>query len=353
MSENKTEQPTPKRKEEARKKGQVAQSQDVGGAVVLCASVLALGAFGPHIGARMERAMHEILQLTATPDVVGAAGLGALLSSAGMHFVVAAAPIAIVCVLAGTVASVAQVGLKPSGKAVKPDPKRMNPIQGAKQIFGPNALFEGTKNVVKVCVVGGIVALALFPELPQLAALVGMHPRDLVSKLGESILDMTKRAALAYLVIAAVDFAWQRRRHEKSLRMTKDEVRREHKDQQVSPELRGAIRRRQMEGTRARMMAAVPGADVVVTNPTHYAVALKYDGSSPAPQVVAKGQDLVALAIRRIAEEHGVPVVPDAPLARSLHGAVEVGHEIPESLYQAVAQLLAFVYRVAGRRAVA
>src|SRR3954453_20754960 len=136
----------------------------------------------------------------------------------------------------------------------------------------------------------------------------------------------------------------------KQLKMDKQEVKDEAKQQQLPPEVRNALRRRQMAAARARMMADVPTADVVVTNPTHYSVALRYDGTAPAPQVVAKGQDLVALKIREIAAEHGVAVVPDPPLARSLHATVEVGQQIPEELFQAVAQILAYVYRVAGRR---
>src|SRR5439155_27357440 len=140
---------------------------------------------------------------------------------------------------------------------------------------------------------------------------------------------------------------------EKSMRMTKQEVKDEAKQQQLPAEVKSAQRRRQLQAARARMMAAVPTADVVVTNPTHFAVALAYDGVRPAPEVVAKGQDLVALEIRRIAEENDVPVIEDPPLARALHADVHVGQIIPEALYQAVAQLLAFVYRVAGRRAAA
>ncbi|HEV7882526.1 MAG TPA: EscU/YscU/HrcU family type III secretion system export apparatus switch protein, partial [Solirubrobacteraceae bacterium] len=157
--------------------------------------------------------------------------------------------------------------------------------------------------------------------------------------------------AMAYLVIALVDFAWQRHRFEKQMKMAKEDVKQEHKGQEVSAEVRGAIRRRQMQGARARMMADVPGADVVVTNPTHFAVALRYGNDAPAPVVVAKGQDLIAARIRAIASEHDVPVISNPPLARALHASVEVNSEIPEEMFGAVAQLLAFVYRTAGRRA--
>jgi flagellar biosynthetic protein FlhB len=155
---------------------------------------------------------------------------------------------------------------------------------------------------------------------------------------------------MGYLLIAVVDFAWQRYRHEKGLKMEKEEVKQEFKQQTVSPEVRSAIRRRQMQIARARMMADVPGADVVVTNPTHYAVALRYSSESPAPIVIAKGKDIVAERIKAIAREHGVSVIADPPLARALHASVEVGTQIPEELFGAVAQVLAFVYRTAGRR---
>jgi flagellar biosynthetic protein FlhB len=147
-----------------------------------------------------------------------------------------------------------------------------------------------------------------------------------------------------------VDYFWQRHSREKSLRMKKEEVKEEGKGQDLPPEIKGAIRRKQREAARARMMADVPTADVIVTNPTHFSVALKYDGESTAPIVVAKGQDLMALRIREIGAEAGVAIVPDPPLARSLHKSVEVGQQIPEELFQAVAQILAYVYRVAGRR---
>lgn len=347
--EDRTEKATPKRREEARKKGQVAKSMDLNGAWVLIAALLALNVFGGHMYRQMEAAMRSSLALIATPDVVRAEGVAPLLMETGRTVAVAVAPIAVACLLAGLVVSVLQVGVKPKSQAIKPDPKKLNPLTGAKNLFGPNMVFEGVKNVVKVSIVGGVVFVAVFPSLPELATLVGLPPGQLGSKLAAEIMGIAKRAAAAYLAIGFVDLVWQRHRNEKQLRMTKDEVKREAKEQAPPAEVMGERKRRQLVASRARMMAAVPGADVVVTNPTHFSVALKYDGSRGAPVVVAKGQDLVAFEIRRIAEEHGVPVVPDPPLARSLHATVDLDQEIPEELYQAVAQLLAFVYRVAGR----
>jgi flagellar biosynthetic protein FlhB len=172
-----------------------------------------------------------------------------------------------------------------------------------------------------------------------------MPPLQMVGRLMDTVFGVAWRAGAAYLLIGLIDTVYQRWRMEKEMRMTKDEVKREGKDPPQPAEVRGAIKRKQREAARARMMAAVPEADVVVTNPTHFSVALKYDSARAAPVVVAKGQDLVALRIRELAAEHGVPVVPEPPLARSLHAAVEVGHEIPEELYVAVAQVLAWVFR--------
>ena len=345
MAGEKTEKATPKKREEARKKGQVARSADLGGAVVLLAGLAAMAAFGPGIAERLGDVLRRTLVLTAHPEVVTQEGLGSVLLAAGRDVLLATAPIAGACLIAGVVAQVVQVGMRPMPGALKPQPSRINPASGFKNIFGPNAAFEAVKSVSKVAVVGAIVAAALMPKLPELGALMGMEPVELGIRLGDDIRSLAWRAAAAYLVIGFADFAWQRHRHEKQLKMDLQEVKEEGKQQALPAEVRGAIRRRQMAASRARMMADVPEADVIVTNPTHFSVALKYDGEHAAPVVVAKGQDLIALRIREIAKEHGVPVVPEPPLARSLYASVEVGHEIPEELYVAVAQILAWVFR--------
>jgi flagellar biosynthetic protein FlhB len=348
---DKTEKATPKKRLEARRKGQVAKSQDLSGAVVLLSSLVALSSLGPMSWDHMRDAMLRCLSLIATPEVVADGSVGKLLAGVMTDAALAAAPIAFVCMVAGVVTGVLQVGWKPSAQALKPDPKRINPLSGAKNLFGMHFLFESAKTIVKFAIVGAIATIALFGQLDELGALVGLAPAELLRRGSETILQIAQRAAIAYLAIAAVDFAWQRYRHEKQLKMDKEEVKQEHKQQSVSPEVRSAIRRRQMQVARGRMMAAIPGADVVVTNPTHFAVVLLYSSAAPAPVVVAKGQDLVAARIRAVAAEHGVPVISDPPLARTLHAGLEVGASIPEELFGAVAQLLAFVYRTAGRRA--
>jgi flagellar biosynthetic protein FlhB len=347
----KTEKATPKKKEDARKKGQVAKSQDLNGAFVMIAGLMTLGAVGGSIAARMQDVLRTSLLQASDPAVVDHQSVGPIMWDAMIDTGLAVAPIAGACLVAGVVVSVLQVGIKPSMKAAAPDPKRINPLQGAKQLVSPNALVEGGKSVLKVTIVAAIVAAALVPDLPELGTLVGMTPAQLAAHLVDEVMGIAQRAAIAYLFIGVADVAWQRYRHEKQLKMDKQEVKEEMKQQSLPAEVKMAQRRAAMQASRARMMQAVPEADVVVTNPTHFSVALKYESGKLAPEVVAKGQDLVALRIREIAREHGVPVIPDPPLARSLHKNVEVGRAIPEELYAAVAQVLAYVYRVSGRRA--
>ncbi len=353
MASDKTERATPKRREDARKRGQVAKSTDLNGAIVLIAGLLAISLLAPHTVAVAEASLRAALANVAHPqELMSGAGLGALFTATAKSLALGIAPIAGVCLLAGVLANVAQTRGKPSPEALKPDPRRLNPLAGARNVFGTRMIFEAAKSLAKVGVVGAIVAMALIPRLTQLSATVGSNPAALGAMLAAMVFALAQRAALAYLLIGAIDYGYQRWRHERSLRMSKQDLREEMKQHSLPAEVKGALRRRQLQAARARMMAAVPQADVVVVNPTHFAVALKYDGTRPAPECVAKGQDLIALQIRRLAEEHGVPVIEDRPLARSLHAAIEIGQIVPEELYQAVAQVLAYVYRVAKRRAV-
>lgn len=349
MSSDRTEKATPKRRRDARRKGQVARSADLNGSVVLLAALGGLSAFGPSVVERAGDQMRGFFAQAGDPSVVARPEVGGLMVEAAGAAALAVGPLALACLCAGVCANLAQVGFQPSPGALKPDPKRLNPVQNAKNIFGLNALVEAVKSTGKVGLVGAIAAIVLVPNLTAIASLVGIPPTALGGELTRRVATICWLASLAYLLVAAADVFWQRRRHEKQLRMRKDEVRREQKEESISPELRAALRRRQSEMSRGRMMAAVLGADVVVANPTHFSVALSYDGSRPAPVVVAKGQDLVALAIRRVAEENGVPVVENPPLARSLYSTVDLDAEIPESMYRAIAELLAYVYRTAGR----
>jgi flagellar biosynthetic protein FlhB len=350
---DKTEKATPKKKEEARKKGQVAKSQDLNGAVVLLAGLFTLGATGPAMAQRMGDGLHDALAAGGGRDPVTLNTVGDLLLASGNTTVACLAPIVAVCAGAAIIVNLAQVGIKPKTKALKPDIKRMNPVPGIKRLVGKEGLVELIKSLVKIGVVGYVVLSALIPHIGDYAAMVGMSPLQFGGSIAVLVKSIAMRAAFAYLFIGFVDYLYQRHRHDKSLMMEKQEVKEEGKGQDLPPEVKGAIRQRQRDAARARMMADVPNADVIVTNPTHFSVALKYDGVSAAPTVIAKGQDLIALRIRELAADAGVPIVPDPPLARSLHSSVEVGQQIPEELFQAVAQILAYVYRVAGRRRLA
>ncbi len=350
---DKTEKATPKKVKEARDKGQVAKSMDLTGAGILMAGIFTLGAFGKAMTEGMMNFLSSALEAAANPAALEESGLARAMNEATQVGVKAVIPVLLAVVVAAIALLAAQVQLKITPKALKPDFKRLNPVNNAKQVFGTNALVELVKNILKVSAVFGVVAAILLPMREDLGTLVGMEPAALGAMLVDQIAKVAKAAAAAYFVIGIADFVWQKYRLDKSLKMDKQEVKDEYKQAELPAEVRGAIRRRQMMASRARMMAAVPDADVVVTNPTHYAVALRYSPEQMAPEVVAKGMDLVAFKIREIAKEAGVPVIPDPPLARALHAAVEVGDHIPEELYEAVAQVLAFVYRTANQRAAA
>jgi flagellar biosynthetic protein FlhB len=350
-NDNRTEKPTPKRRAEARKKGQAAKSTDLNGAVVLLASLVVLSITGGAIVSGAAGAMRRAFSEIADPTTVtSAVGLRALFDASLKTLVSAVAPVAGACVAAGVVINILQVGVRLSLRSVAPDFARINPAAGLRNTFGPRIFFQTGKALAKVATVGVVAAMALIPNVTHLAAGVGTTPGGLGMLASSSMLAIAVRAGAAYLVIGIADYAWTRRHFERSLRMTRQEVKDEARQYQLAPEVRSAMRRRQQQMARARMMAAVPKADVVVVNPTHFAVALAYDGTKHAPEVVAKGQDLVAAQIRRIAQENDVPIVSDPPLARALHASVTIGGLVPEQLWMAVAQVLAFVYRMAGRR---
>ena len=350
---DKTEKATPKRREDARKKGQVAKSTDLSGAVVVLAGLFAIGFTGSSMVQRMGSGISDALTAGAGRDPVTINTISDLMLQSGQNAAICLAPVVGACAVAGIVVNLAQVGIRLKSQALKPNFRRLNPQAGFKRIAGKQSLVELAKNLVKISIVLWVVLSALLPHIQDYASMVGVSPIQLGRAIVDLVKDIAFRATFAYLAIGIVDYLYQRHTHNKSLMMKKEEVKEEGKGQDLPAEVKGAIRRRQREAARARMMGDVPTADVIITNPTHYSVALKYDGHSAAPTVVAKGKDIIALRIREIAAEAGVPIVPDPPLARSLHGSVEVGQQIPEELFAAVAQILAYVYRVAGRRRLA
>ncbi len=351
--EERTEKATPKRRAKAREDGGGPRSRDLTQAGVMMAGLVGVMFTAPKMLLATANAMTEIFGEIARPrSVMSGAGLHGLVMLAETTLLQTVAPIAGICVLSGVVLNLLQVGLRFSPRAARPRFGVLNPITGFKNLLSPTSLFNLGKDLLKIAIVGGLVALALVPDITHMGAAVGTTPYGLGALMSSGVKSIALRAAIAYLLIGIVDFLWQRRKFEKSIKMTKQEVREESKSRDLPPEVKRAIRRRQFQQARARMMAAVPRADVVVTNPTHYAVALEYSGEHLAPVVVAKGKDHVAAQIRRIAQENGVPLVPDPPLARELYRVVEIDQMIPAELYAAVAQVLAFVYRMAARKRV-
>jgi flagellar biosynthetic protein FlhB len=348
--DGRTEKATGKRRQEARRRGQVARSSDVNSVVGLIAvfGVLVIGA--SRLLGQLTNLMEHSLGHVADGGDLSTTGVQTIAMSSIRSFLVIILPIVGVAAVAGVAANVAQVRFKWSSEALKPRFSMLNPKNGLKRVFGLNGLVESAKAVVKLASIGGFAFVAVWTQIPQLGALVGVAPGDMLGQIGSRIEHVTLEVVAVLLVLAVLDVVWQRRKLEKSLMMTKEEVKQEARQTDIAPEVRGAIRRRQLQASRRRMIADVPGADVVIVNPTHFAVALKYDPEQPAPLVVAKGADHVAAAIRAAAEEHEVPLVSNPPLARTLYRQVEIGQMIPEALYVAVAEVLAFVFRTARRR---
>ena len=259
-------------------------------------------------------------------------------------------PILGLLMLAALGASFVQQGWLISAEGLKPKWSKISPVSGFKRIFSVRGLVEMVKGIAKIAIVGGISCLAVLPMLGGIEQWVGLDVESMLATASGLTVRLLLGVVAAVLVIAGLDYAYQWWNHHKQLRMTKQEVRDEGKQQEGDPLVKGKIRAIRAERARKRMMQAVPEADVVVTNPTHYAVALKYDDQCmSAPRLVAKGADNVALRIRQVASEHDVPIVENPPLARALYAGVELDHEIPEEHYRAVAQVISYVMKLKGR----
>lgn len=344
-TEDKTEQATPQKRKKSRKEGQVARSPEIGpwAAVLVVAMMLhyltAKGIEGVQALLTRSLAMTRHASAESALMLVGEGGRLVLVLSLSLGTLV---------LVISVLGAVAQGGLFFATKTLKPKWSRLSPLQGAKRLFGPHALWEGAKMLVKSGLVAFFVWRAVRSLMPVLGGLV---PIPVALELAaHAATGLMRDIAFAALLAAFVDYAVMRRRTGKQVRMTKKEVKDEHKQSEGDPMLKGQIRSRQLAAARSRMMAAVPEADVVLVNPTHVAVALKYEPSRGTPRVVAKGAGAVATRIRELATTSRVTLVEDVPLARALHASCEVGQEIPPQLYHAVAQVLAFVLsrRLAG-----
>lgn len=334
----KTEKPTPKRKKQARKDGQVPRTPELAGWLSMFVITLALGPLLDNELDNIRTMMATHLRAAEDPSLPLAL---TLLGDAGRHVFVTLVILGLVVMVVGVGAALAQGGFYVSTKSVKPDLKKLDPIKGAKRLLGPHALWEGAKVLVKSSVVAFIAYGAIRSMVPLVGGLV---PIDYVlHQVRSEVSHLMLTVALAGLVMAAADYAMMRRRIGKQIRMSHHEIKQEHKQSEGDPMLKGAIRARQLAAARNRMIADVGTADVLLVNPTHVAVALRYDPERGAPRVVARGAGAIAARIRERAAEERVPLVQDIPLARALYRNCQVGQEIPRELWAAVAQVLAFV----------
>ncbi|CAB4721232.1 MAG: flagellar type III secretion system protein FlhB [Actinobacteria bacterium] len=334
----KTEQPTPKRRKEARKEGQVARTQELGAWSAMLAVGMAMPMLVGHELRELRAILEACLRGAADPSVDVALEL---LRTGALHSFIVLVVLGAGVMLISVAATVAQGGFYLATKAVKPTASKLNPLKGFKRIFGPHSLWEGAKMLVKCTAVGLLAWSTIHAMLPFLGGLVPYSV--ILEQTGSHALGLLRNVAVAGILMAAADYAIQRRRTGKQTRMSKDEVKREHKQSEGDPLIKSAIRARQLAAARNRMISDIPTADVVLVNPTHVAVALRYQPERGAPVVVARGAGVVAARIREAAGEHGVPLVQDVPLARALYSSTEVGVEIPAELFAAVAHVLAFV----------
>jgi flagellar biosynthesis protein FlhB len=338
VKEEKTEKPTPKKVKESRKEGQVPRTPELGAWTAMLAFGVLLHWLVGWGGDSIRELMIRSTSVVGDPSSADALVLLREGSLTGLALSVA---LGLGVLVVGVIAAAGQGGIHMATKVAKPKWSRLSPLQGAKRMFGPHALWEGAKVLLKSAFVGLLVWRAVQGLLPLLGGLVPMGVA--IQLVAEQATALVRDVAVAGLVTAAADYAVQRRKIGKQTRMTKHEVKQEHKNSEGDPLIRSALRSRQLAAARNRMMSDVPQADVVLVNPVHVAVALRYESDKGAPRVVAKGAGAVAAKIRERAQEARVPLVQDVPLARALHSACEVGQEIPAELYQAVAQVLAFV----------
>ena len=341
--DSKTEEPTQRKLDEARRKGEVVKSMDVPQWASLAAAFSVLAIAGGWMARDMSDALVPFLARPHSFEI-SAAGMQGILAGV----LTAGAPLFLAVLLtaavAGAAGSLLQTGLLFSPSKLSLDPKKLSPMKGLQRLFGVDALVQFLKSVLKLCAVAAIVWLVFKPHARELETLVALDPAAMLP-FARDLLVALLMAVLAFLGLGAgLDYLWQRYRFMQRMRMSKEELKEEYKQTEGDPHVKAKLKQIRFERSRQRMMQSVPKATVVVTNPTHYAVALRYEpGETAAPVCVAKGVDSLALKIREIAAEHGVPIVEDVPLARALYGAMDVDDVIPRQHFEAVAKVIGFV----------
>ncbi len=340
----KTEEPTSKKIEDARKEGNVAKSMEFSGFVVLFISALIIIFYLKYVSIDLEKYFAFITSLIGkefTKNLIYQIVIKSFLA-----FIIILAPVMFTIMMAGVLANVFQTGFLFTTKPIMPKLEKINPLKGFKRLFSAKTIIEGIKMTLKVAVAFGVgyyLFLGFLNEIPKLALMTVLEQIRWFSQ--KAVILIFSMMAV-FLVFALIDFIYQRYSYKKSLRMSKQEIKDEFKQTEGNPEIKAKIRQLQREMSKKRMMAEVPKADVVITNPTHYAVAIRYDKEKEeAPRVIAKGVDNLALKIKEIAREAGVMIVENRPLARELYKSVEIEEIIPPKLYQAVAEVLTFVYK--------
>ncbi len=347
--QDKTEPATPKRRQEARKKGQVAQSREIPSVFVL---VSALGVFlfsGLYTLERLTSLMRSLLQNIGTLQFESGTVFAFLLQGI-QQMILILMPVMLAVLIAGIAANLIQVGFLFTPGPLTPKLTKLNPISGMKKFVSIRALEELVKSLIKLLVVGGVAFLMVRSQLDSIPSMIQMSVGGILSFIANVSFKICFYTCLVLIVLAASDYAFQRWQHEKDLRMTKQEVKDERKQSEGDPSVKARIKSVQRDMARRRMMEAVPNADVVITNPTSLAIALQYEAEKMmAPRVVAKGAGFIAERIKKIAEKNDVPILEHKPLAHTLF-KVEIGDFIPVNLYRAIAEILAYVYRLKGNK---
>lgn len=347
--DDKTEPATPKKLEDARKEGQVSKSREIGMGLSLLGLFVTLkiyiGILGEQFIELFQKTYTRIPEFVGTEGTYDTAAFSALFVDNIADMIIMIAPFLAIGFMIAFVADLVQVKWKVTMKPLMPKFSKMNPIKGMKKIISPQSLFELAKAIMKVFFVSYLAISTVKDKLRLIYTLYDISLPSALVAIGDVVIDLGIKISAWYMVIAVIDFVYQKMKFKKDMKMSKQEVKDEYKNAEGDPKVKSQQKQRMRQASQRRMMQSVPTADVVITNPTHFAVALKYDADSGrAPIVVAKGEDFLAKRIKEIAKESKVEIVENKPLARMLYHNVELGEEIPPELYQAVAEVLAFVY---------
>lgn len=345
----KTEEPTPKKLEESRKKGQVALSREVNNWIMLLMGTIVVLAVGPSMMENLLLHMRNYLEHAhSMPGVPG--GFTVILGQSFWKIVGILMVPLLLLMAAAFAGPFLQIGPLLAPESIKPSLNKVSPIQGFKRLFSVRSLMEFAKGILKIALIGLVGVVLLTPFYGTLEHMIGMPIVSVLGELHTLVMRLMAGVLVALMVIAVADLVFQRQQHHQKMRMTKQELKDEYKQAEGDPHVKAKLRQLRAEKARARMMQAVPSADVVITNPTHFSIALKYEPEEMhAPQVVAKGMDEVALRIREMAKEHDIVIMENPPLARALYDTVEIDQTIPEEHYQAVAEIISFVFKQKGK----